>query len=1096
MNKIEQNTSSSSASTNSIDEPEPFFNYKSVKGDLETIFKDDSASVALVNEKFIILGTHWGKIYVLDPLGNISRNWSSHNASVTSLALSQNGEYLVTGGDDGFVILHELFSGERRTVANQLRPVKAVAIDPFYSKTEGKIASGGLLSQLIVHESRKWPLNKRDLLVDEGKGSIRSLVWSKNVLIAANEQGVVLYNPEDFTPLTIIEHIDPSLNPDIYPIRLYLKNEDVLHICWGKYVQIVTLDESVNNTGSRTTNRQLTATISSVLENSDAVVGFSQFGPYSSLLVYPGDVDDTSGSVDESNSNNTSGSDSESTFSMELRVVNEDHEELISDLLNLPSSWKYKASDYNLVSLDKNQDLKSNTWYIISPKKILELNLKSFDEHISWLFNHGLYQRAYGSMASGIKTGSYRFGSLGQPINTQLLLQVGQTYARFLFDEKEYKESVEVLAFTLVTAAGYETGSNENQIPSLWENWAFEFASLEKLDLISDFIPVDLDGISKTIYEMILADLLNTDITKFLHTVKNWPTHIYDPNIIETIVLDKIELLSKSSNSKEKTELKFLQQALADLLDRAGMIEKAVIHYLILHYPGIIDRIERENLLPTIRGHVKLLMDYDDYTLFKSEDDYQNVSDTVSTKFDFPSRILEKSSTGDGVNLLANSSLIVPPSTVVKQLMDSPWYIHVYLHRLYAIDKFIGAQFADMQVELYAEYNPELLMNFLRNNSNYNLGKACKTCEARDLVSEMVYLLGKMGDFRKALLVILYELKDVKQAIEFAHEQHDKDLWEDLIRISNFNEEVDGLDDETNTSAEDTAASGAGLQGLDPLLIIELRLALISKADEKFISTAKLLRSMNPSTKTKGLDKAIMGKLGDFKTRVDLMISSQAVLNAYNQTLSHQRQGSLSKGISVTTSSFCKICKYPLFRAESNSSENLEKPGPSSSETVVNFWCGHSFHTKCILLPEVYEKVIKESEVSRNSLQKNLGSAWGRNTKTFENLGFIQHSSYRRFFIKTKLDLKQLISRYATIKCQFCSVVNNDTNNTYEIMDPLDNFAIEYNALSNSKVRWRIPEEYNNEGMKGSHAIGDIEQDQELPHFDTEDLPNIQELRF
>ena len=62
--------------------------------------------------------------------------------------------------------------------------------------------------------------------------------------------------------------------------------------------------------------------------------------------------------------------------------------------------------------------------------------------------------------------------------------------------------------------------------------------------------------------------------------------------------------------------------------------------------------------------------------------------------------------------------------------------------------------------------------------------QAYNVCNKRDLVLEMVFLLGRMGNNKKALYLIIDRLGDVNRAIDFAKEQHDDDLWEDLLRYS------------------------------------------------------------------------------------------------------------------------------------------------------------------------------------------------------------------------------------------------------------------------------------------------------------------------
>ena len=48
----------------------------------------------------------------------------------------------------------------------------------------------------------------------------------------------------------------------------------------------------------------------------------------------------------------------------------------------------------------------------------------------------------------------------------------------------------------------------------------------------------------------------------------------------------------------------------------------------------------------------------------------------------------------------------------------------------------------------------------------------------------MFSLPGRMGNCRRALQMIMEELEDVDKAIEFAKEQDDAELWEDLISYS------------------------------------------------------------------------------------------------------------------------------------------------------------------------------------------------------------------------------------------------------------------------------------------------------------------------
>lgn len=57
-------------------------------------------------------------------------------------------------------------------------------------------------------------------------------------------------------------------------------------------------------------------------------------------------------------------------------------------------------------------------------------------------------------------------------------------------------------------------------------------------------------------------------------------------------------------------------------------------------------------------------------------------------------------------------------------------------------------------------------MGFLRASNYYSLEKAYAICKERDFVSEMVFLLGRMGNNKQALMLIIERLGDVERVSE------------------------------------------------------------------------------------------------------------------------------------------------------------------------------------------------------------------------------------------------------------------------------------------------------------------------------------------
>lgn len=62
--------------------------------------------------------------------------------------------------------------------------------------------------------------------------------------------------------------------------------------------------------------------------------------------------------------------------------------------------------------------------------------------------------------------------------------------------------------------------------------------------------------------------------------------------------------------------------------------------------------------------------------------------------------------------------------------------------------------------------------------------QAVQECELFSYYDELVYLYSKTGQMKRALYLIIDRLNDVNKAIEFAKEQDDPDLWEDVLNYS------------------------------------------------------------------------------------------------------------------------------------------------------------------------------------------------------------------------------------------------------------------------------------------------------------------------
>ncbi|XP_074574083.1 vacuolar protein sorting-associated protein 41 homolog [Curcuma longa] len=351
------------------------------------------------------------------------------------------------------------------------------------------------------------------------------------------------------------------------------------------------------------------------------------------------------------------------------------------------------------------------------------MHARDAEDHISWLLQHGCHEKALAAVEA-------RQG------RTELLDEVGSRYLDHLIVERKYAEAASLCPKILRGSA------------SAWERWVFHFAHLRQLPVLVPYIPIENPQLNDTAYEVALVSLVaNPSFHKLLlTTVKSWPSTLYS----STPVISAIEPQINTSSATD-----FLKEALAELYIINTQYEKALALYADLMKPEIFYFIEKHSLHDVIHDKVAELMLLDSKR---------------------------------AVNLLIQHRDLIPPSEIVEQLLgtskkcDKRHLVHLYLHALFENDPQAGKDFHDLQVELYAEYEPKMLLLFLRSSQHYRLEKAYEICMKKELVREQVFILGRMGNAKQALAVIINKLEDMEEAVEFVTEQHDDDLWQELIK--------------------------------------------------------------------------------------------------------------------------------------------------------------------------------------------------------------------------------------------------------------------------------------------------------------------------
>lgn len=658
------------------------------------------------------------------------KEFCAHTATVNDLSFDADGDYVGSCSDDGSVVISSLFTDERLKFEYH-RPMKTIAMDPDYSrKSSRRFVAGGLAGQLFLN-TKSWLGYSKQVLHD-GEGPIHAVKWRTNLIAWANDAGVKVYDMANNARITFIERPRGSPRPELLLPHLVWQDDTLLVIGWGTSVKIAAIRTNASR-GANGVQKNIQASgakyvdIVASFQTTYYISGIAPFGDALVVLAYI--PEEENGEKDFSS---TIPSRQGTAQRPEVRIVTWKNEELTTDALPVHGFEHYKAKDYALAHAPfSGSSYAGGQWaegdeplyYIVSPKDIVIARPRDAEDHISWLLQHGSHEKALAAVEAGKG-------------RTELLDEVGSRYLDHLIIERKYAEAASLCPKLLRGSA------------SAWERWVFHFAHLRQLPVLVPYMPTENPRLNDTAYEVALVALTTNPSFHevLLSTVKSWPTTLYS-------ALPVISAIEPQLNTSSMTEM--LKEALAELYVINTQYEKALALYADLLKPEIFEFIDKHNLHDAIQDKVVQLM----------------VLDSKRT-----------------VSLLIQHRDTIPPSEVVGQLLgsmkkcDSKYFLHLFLHSLFEADPNAGKEFHDLQVELYAEYDQQMLLTFLRSSQHYRLEKAYEICVKKDLLREQVFILGRMGNTKKALAVLINELENIEEAVEFVSMQHDDDLWQELIK--------------------------------------------------------------------------------------------------------------------------------------------------------------------------------------------------------------------------------------------------------------------------------------------------------------------------
>lgn len=272
----------------------------------------------------------------------------------------------------------------------------------------------------------------------------------------------------------------------------------------------------------------------------------------------------------------------------------------------------------------------------------------------------------------------------------------------------------------------------------LWEEEVYKFVKVKQLRAVSQYLPrTEESKLNPQVYEMVLYEYLKMDRAGFLSLIKEWPPNLYNTQAVINVIHDNFD----------KKDKNILLEALAILYSHEQAYDKALTMYLKLQHRDVFQLIKKHNLYNAIRTMILELINLDSEKAI--------------------AMLLERNK--------------IPPEDVVAELQDHEMYLFKFLAALDKVDS--SGRFDRTLVNLYAKYDRDAMLPFLKRSRSYPLQEAYELCKSNLFYPEMVYLLDRMGNSTEALTIIMHKL-EVSTAIDFCREHNDLELWEYLVNES------------------------------------------------------------------------------------------------------------------------------------------------------------------------------------------------------------------------------------------------------------------------------------------------------------------------
>jgi hypothetical protein len=322
--------------------------------------------------------------------------------------------------------------------------------------------------------------------------------------------------------------------------------------------------------------------------------------------------------------------------------------------------------------------------------------------------------------------------------------RIGDLWVQQLVSANDWKQAGKVAGRVLGTS-------------TRWEHWVWKFAQTNHFNEISPYVPKKpmQPPLPSMVYEVILGHYIIHDRIRFKHLLEDWDPDLFDINSVIEAIKSKLSAGDITEESVEGDvqgrDWRILQDGLAKLFLASGRQREALRCYIRLQNADAAMTLIRDfHLVEAVRDDIPGFI-----MMGVSKEQMK------SAKLDE----LEEAS-AEAIDVLVDEGCrgTIPAGDVESQLQTKGAsfrpFLHFYLRKLWkpemhertaktakervaedrlaADGKIVAEEFADLMVELFAEYDRPLLMEYLRNSQSYDLSRATAECERREYIPELV----------------------------------------------------------------------------------------------------------------------------------------------------------------------------------------------------------------------------------------------------------------------------------------------------------------------------------------------------------------------